>query len=55
MSKIDQGRMLSRTGVVPQEWEATLDRCLGDSSWREEFCRVPASADLFEDRLSVRE
>lgn len=52
---IGLGRMLPRTGVLPQEWEITLDRCLGDSGWREEFYRVSTSPDLFEERQEVRE
>ena len=52
---IGLGRMLPRTGVMPQEWEITLDRCLGDSGWRQEFYATATATDLFADSQEVRE
>lgn len=52
---IGLGRMLPRTGVVPLEWEAKLDRCLGDTGWREEFYQVSESLDLFDQRQKTVE
>ncbi len=48
-------RMLPHSGVVPQEWEATLDRCLGETGWRNEFYQSSMTADLFDAPHEIRQ
>jgi three-Cys-motif partner protein len=52
---IGLGRMLPHTGTVPQEWESTLDRCLGDVHWREEFYQDSVAVDLFDEPRNIRQ
>lgn len=52
---IGLGRMLPHSGVVPHEWEDTLDRCLGEAGWRNEFYQTSTTADLFDAPQDSRE
>lgn len=46
-------RLLTKSGDIPQEWQDTLDRSLGDKSWREAFYRSESEADFFGSRIKV--
>jgi three-Cys-motif partner protein len=45
-------RLLTKSGDIPQEWQDTLDRCLGMKKWREAFYRNVEEADLFSESRS---
>ena len=46
-SGIGLNRLLTKSGDIPQEWQRTLDRTLGVTSWREAFYRSEKRPDLF--------
>lgn len=41
-------RLLPRSGKIPPEWEACLDRCLGSPDWRDEFFEEQRAPTLFD-------
>lgn len=46
-------RLLTKSGDIRQEWQETLDRSLGVTTWREAFYRSEKETDLFGSRDKV--
>jgi three-Cys-motif partner protein len=52
-SGLGLGRMLTKTGDIPQSWQDRLDRALGTKEWRTEFYTVCEEKDLLGTRATV--
>ena len=46
-------RLLTKSGDIRQEWQDTLDRSLGVTTWREAFYRNERETDLFGSRNMI--
>jgi three-Cys-motif partner protein len=44
---IGVGRLLTKSGDIPDEWRRCLDKLLGSSNWFEEFYRIDPNPDLY--------
>lgn len=54
-SGIGVNRLLLRSGKIPPNWEAVLDRIFGDWPWRDAFYAPSPQPDLFEGQIFVKE